>query len=385
MIKQLFIKDYKNTSDNDVRSRYGIAAGIFGIITNLILSIIKIIIGVLTNSVSIVADAVNNMSDMASSVLTIVGFKLVNKKPDKEHPYGHARYEYIYGLLIAIVMIIIGFSFAKESILKIINPENLDITTLTFIVLGISIILKVIQMIVYLDFSKRIKSSTLKTSAIDTRNDIISTSVILLSMIIMKIYNINIDGILGLMVSLFIIYTSIKISIEVMQPLVGILPDKKQINQIKKLVLSYDEVLGIHDLVIHNYGVNNDFLTLHVELNSKLSLLEAHDLVDSIENELREKYNIDASIHVDPIIVGNKEIDKLKNRILVFLQELDKKIEIHDFRVIEGKKKTKVLFDCVLPFDKDYTYDDLILYLKEKMEDEKHHYSFYIEIDRPFC
>ena len=385
MIKQLFIKDYKNTSDNDVRSRYGIAAGIFGIITNLILSIIKIIIGVLTNSVSIVADAVNNMSDMASSVLTIVGFKLVNKKPDKEHPYGHARYEYIYGLLIAIVMIIIGFSFAKESILKIINPENLDITTLTFIVLSISIILKVIQMIVYLDFSKRIKSSTLKTSAIDTRNDIISTSVILLSMIIMKIYNINIDGILGLMVSLFIIYTSIKISIEVMQPLVGILPDKKQINQIKKLVLSYDEVLGIHDLVIHNYGVNNDFLTLHVELNSKLSLLEAHDLVDSIENELREKYNIDASIHVDPIIVGNKEIDKLKNRILVLLQELDKKIEIHDFRVIEGKKKTKVLFDCVLPFDKDYTYDDLILYLKEKMEDETHHYSFYIEIDRPFC
>ena len=385
MIKQLFIKDYKNTSDNDVRSRYGIAAGIFGIITNLILSIIKIIIGVLTNSVSIVVDAVNNMSDMASSVLTIVGFKLINKKPDKEHPFGHARYEYIYGLLIAIVMIIIGFSFAKESILKIINPENLDITTLTFIVLGISIILKVIQMIVYLDFSKRIKSSTLKTSAIDTRNDIISTSVILLSMIIMKIYNINIDGILGLMVSLFIIYTSIKISIEVMQPLVGILPDKKQINQIKKLVLSYDEVLGIHDLVIHNYGVNNDFLTLHVELNSKLSLLEAHDLVDSIENELREKYNIDASIHVDPIIVGDKEIDKLKNRILVFLQELDKKIEIHDFRVIEGKKKTKVLFDCVLPFGKDYTYDDLILYLKEKMEDEKHHYSFYIEIDRPFC
>ena len=385
MLKKLFIKNYKNINDSSVRNKYGIVAGTFGIISNLILGIIKIIIGILSNSISIIVDAINNISDMATSVLTIIGFKLSSKKPDKEHPYGHARYEYIFGLLIAIFMFIMGVLFARESIIKIINPVELKISMLTFIILVISIILKVIQMIVYLDFSKAIKSKTLKTNAIDTRNDILTTSIIFISLVIMYIFNINIDGYLGTFVSLFVIISSIKQIIEVIQPLVGIPPSKEQVKQIKNKLLSYDYVIGIHDLAIHNYGVNNDFITVHIELDSRLSLIEAHDLIDVIENDIKEKYGTEITIHIDPVIVGDKKIDKLKSQILTELKKLDKKIEIHDFRVIEGKKKDKILFDCVIPYEKDYTYNYLKKYLSEKITNDNKTYVFFIEIDRPYC
>ena len=198
MLKRIFIKNYKDVNDQKVRSSYGTLAGIFGIITNFILGVLKIIIGVISHSISIIVDAINNLLDMSSSILTIIGFKLSSKKPDKEHPYGHARYEYIFGLIISFLMFAIGVMFIRESIDKIINPQELVINTFVYIILIIAIILKVLQMLVYYDFSKSINSSTLKTSAVDTRNDIISTGSILISMIIMQIFNINIDGILGL-------------------------------------------------------------------------------------------------------------------------------------------------------------------------------------------
>ena len=234
MIKKLFIKNYQNTNDKEVRIKYGKVAGIFGIVTNSILGIIKLVIGYLTHSVSIMADAINNISDMLSSILTIIGFKLSSKKADKEHPYGHARYEYLFTFIISILMINMGIIFLKESIVKIIKPVNLNISYITFVILIVSILLKLSQMFVYLDFSKSIKSNTLKTNAIDTRNDIITTTVILISMIIMKLFNINIDGILGVMVSIFVIYSSIMLLIEAVQPLIGIKPSKEQVNSMLK-------------------------------------------------------------------------------------------------------------------------------------------------------
>jgi len=384
MLKRLFIKNYKNVQDTSVRNKYGSVAGIFGIITNLILGIIKVIIGILSNSVSIIADAVNNISDMASSILTIIGFKLSNKKPDKEHPYGHARYEYIFGLLIALFMLIMGLYFAKESFIKILKPEKLNISIITYIILTISVLLKILQMIVYLDFSKSINSKTLMTSAIDTRNDIISTSIILISMIIMQIFKINIDGYLGFIVSLFVIYSSIKLIIEVIQPLIGIVPTKEQVDEISKKILSYDYVIGFHDLVIHNYGVNNDFITVHIEIDSRLSLLEAHDLVDVIENDLKEKYASDVTIHIDPVIVGNKRIDSFKKEVIKYLKEFDKELSIHDFRVVESKKRIKIIFDCVIPYERNYTRVKISNYLKQNIKDDKE-IIFIINIDRPYC
>lgn len=384
MIKKLFIKDYKNVSNKTIRNKYGKVSGIFGIITNAILGIIKLIIGLLSNSISIIVDAINSISDMATSILTIIGFRLSSKKPDQKHPYGYARYEYVFGLFIAIFMLAIGIIFIKESITKIIKPESLQINTLTFVILIISIILKTIQMLVYSDFATSINSTTLKATSVDTRNDILTTTSILISMIIMKIYNINIDGYIGLIVSIFVVYSSYKMIREVLEPIIGIIPSKEQVNKIRKKLLSYDCVLGIHDLIIHNYGVGNDFVIVHIEVDSNLSMIKAHDLLDEIENDFKDE-GIDLTIHVDPIIVGNKTIDKTKDSIEKALKKLDRNISIHDFRIIEGKYQTKILFDCLIPYEKEYTKKQLIRHLRNCIPDEENKYLYVIEINRPFC
>lgn len=385
MLKHLFIKNYKETENPEVRNKYGKVAGIFGIISNLILGIIKLIIGFISNSVSIMADAVNNLSDMASSLLTIIGFKLANRKPNHDHPYGYARYEYVSGFAIAILMLIMGIVFAKESIMKIIHPEELIINNATFIVLFIAILGKTCQMLVYLDFSKAIESNTLKTSAIDTRNDIISTTAILISMLIMKKLGINIDGYLGLAVSLFVIYSSSQMIKEVLEPIIGIIPTKERVEEITKKILSYDYVQGIHDLVIHNYGVHNDFVTVHVEIDSNMNMLEAHDLMDNIENDFKENLGISLTIHMDPVVIGNEKVDKLKKLIITTIHNLDNELEIHDFRIVEGTTHTNILFDCVVPYEKDYTADYIKEYLNKNIKPEQEKYYYVVEIDRPYC
>ena len=383
MLKQIFIKNYKETENPDVRNKYGKVAGTFGI--NLILGIIKLVIGFISNSVSIMADAVNNLSDMLSSLLTIIGFKLSSKKPTHEHPYGYARYEYVSGFAIAILMFIMGLVFAKESIAKIISPEELIINNITFIILFIAIIGKACQMFVYLDFSKAINSNTLKTTAIDTRNDIISTTAILISMLFMKIYNINIDGYLGLIVSLFVVYSSSKMIKEVLEPIIGIIPTKEYVDEITKRILSYDYVQGIHDLVIHNYGVHNDFITVHVEIDANMDMIKAHDLIDNIENDFRENLGISLTIHMDPVVLGNEKVDKLKQLIISEIHKLDDDLEIHDFRIVEGNTHTNILFDCVVPHEKDYTANYIKEYLSNNINSENEKYYYVIEIDRPYC
>lgn len=385
MLKKLFIKDYKNTTDPKVRNQYGKVAGIFGIATNLILGIIKLIIGIMSNSVSIMADAINNIADMASATLTIIGFKLSNKKPDKDHPYGYARYEYVAGLVIGILMLMMGLTFAKESISKIFNPEELVISTITYIILGTAILGKIAQMLVYLDFSKSIDSNTLKANAIDARNDIISSTAIFISMIIMKIFNINIDGVLGLCVSSFVIFSSINTIKEVLEPIIGIIPTEERTKQISDKLLSYDYVLGIHDLVLHNYGVNNDFVTVHVEIDSNMEILKAHDLMDNIEKDFKEQLGIDLTIHMDPIEVNNEYVNKLYKLVIQSLSTFDSSLKIHDFRIVEGITHTNILFDCVVPYEKNYTLDEIKTYLTNTIIPEKEIYYYVIEIDRPYC
>lgn len=384
MLKRLFIKNYKNTDDPEVRNQYGKVAGVFGIFTNLILGIIKLIIGLISNSVSIMADAANNIADTASSVLTIIGFKLSSKKPDKEHPYGYARYEYVAGFVIAIMMLIMGLTFAKESIVKIFNPEELVINWITYLILVIAIIGKGIQMIVYLDFSKAINSNTLKANSVDTRNDIISTTAILISMIVMEIFKINLDGLLGLAVSGFVIFSSIGMIKEVLEPIIGIIPTEEQVKEITEKLLKYDYVEGIHDLVIHNYGVHNDFVTVHVEIDSKMDIMKAHDMMDNIEKDFRDELGIALTIHMDPIVIGDPKIDILQTKVVQAIHKLDQELKIHDFRVVEGITHTNILFDCIVPFEKDYTEESLKDYLMKEIVPEKEIYYYVIEIDRPF-
>ena len=384
MLKRLFIKNYQNTNDPEVRNNYGKVAGIFGIFTNLILGIIKFIIGIISNSVSIMADAVNNIADTASSVLTIVGFKLSNKKPDKEHPYGYARYEYISGFVIALLMFIMGLTFAKESIIKIINPEELIINNITYIILVIAIIGKLIQMFVYLDFSKAINSNTLKTNAVDTRNDIISTTAILISMIIMGIFKINIDGILGLAVSGLIVFSSIQMIKEVLEPIIGIVPTEEKVNEMTKKILSYKNVKGIHDLVINNYGVHNDFATVHVEIDSNIDILIAHDLMDNIERDFKRDLGIDLTIHMDPIVLDDPEINNLYKQVTESISKLNENLNIHDFRVVKGVTHTNILFDCIVPYEENYTIEDITNHLNQTIKPKNHTYFYVIKIDRPY-
>ena len=367
-----------------VRERYANVAGAFGIVSNLAIGVAKLVVGMASHSVSIIADATNSLSDCATSVLTIVGFKMASKKPDHEHPYGHARYEYVAGFVIALFMLAMGVVFAKESVCKIIWPEELAINSVTYGILGVAVGVKVLQMVLYSNFARAIDSKTLQANAQDTRNDIISSSAVLLAMVVMGIFKLNVDGYLGLAVSIFVIVSSLQTLKEELEPIIGIKPTPQRVKEITDALNSYDVVIGIHDLAIHNYGVHNDFVTVHVEVDASMSMLEAHDKIDNIERDFRDKKGIALTIHMDPVIIGDPKLDALKAQIEVVLQKLDPTLHFHDIRMVNGPSHTNVVLDCEVPQEKDYTSEFIADYLKKNIKWESPLY-FIVEIDRPLC
>lgn len=383
MIKKLFIKDYQNVEDTVVRNKYGIVAGAFGILTNIFLFIIKLIIGLLANSITIMADAFNNLSDSLSSIITIVGFKLSSKPADKEHPYGHARYEYITGTIVALSVFAVGVLFVKSSIQKIIHPEEINLGIATYITLIAAIIIKLWQMMVYLDFAKSIKSKTIKANADDSRNDVITTFGVLIAMVFMHIFGINMDGYFGLAISIFIVYSAIKMIKETIDPLLGIVPSEDQINKIKTEILKYDGVEGIHDLMIHNYGAGKDFVTVHVEVSSDMNIVVAHDLADKIERNFITELNTNLTVHIDPIDVKDEKTMNLCNQIKQILNKFDEELSIHDFRVVNTSNCKNVFFDVVVPFGKDYSEEELIDKLQDSLKGQEEKYSFSLNVERP--
>ena len=385
MLKKLFIKCYENVEDPTVRNKYGVVAGYFGIITNLLLFLIKLIIGLLTNSITILADAFNNLSDFGSCIVTILGYKLANKPADKEHPYGHARYEYITGIIVSLLMLVMGLIFLKTSIGKIISPEEIKISFATYLVLIIAVLGKVLQMVVYSDFARSINSSTIKASAIDARNDIISTLAVLAATIIMGIFKINIDAYTGIIVSIFIIISSIKSLKDTINPLLGIIPSEEKVNKIKEKILSHKEIIGIHDLRIHSYGEKNDFVTVHAEVPDTMGIIEAHEIADAVEREFKEELNIDLTVHIDPLNINDEETRNIKNKVEEILKRFNKDINIHDFRVVTAQKHTNAIFDIVVPYGKNYNRYELLGVLEEGFKDEEKKYYFIFNVDRPFC
>ena len=385
MLKKLFIKCYENVEDPTVRNKYGVVAGYFGIITNLLLFLIKLIIGLLTNSITILADAFNNLSDFGSCIVTILGFKLANKPADKEHPYGHARYEYITGIIVSLLMLVMGVIFLKTSIGKIISSEEIKISFATYLVLIIAVLGKVLQMVVYSDFARSINSSTIKASAIDARNDIISTLAVLAATIIMGIFKINIDAYTGIIVSIFIIISSIKSLKDTINPLLGIIPSEEKVNKIKEKILSHKEIIGIHDLRIHSYGEKNDFVTVHAEVPDTMGIIEAHEIADTVEREFKEELNIDLTVHIDPLNINDEETRNTKNKVEEILKRFNKDINIHDFRVVTAQKHTNAIFDIVVPYGKNYNRYELLGVLEEGFKDEDKKYYFIFNVDRPFC
>ncbi len=381
----MFIKDYANTSSKEVRYRYGLTAGVIGLVSNLLLFAAKLIVGVISCSITIIAEAINNLSDMGSCIIVLFGFKLSNKPADSEHPYGHARYEQIMALIVAVIVMAIGVLLAKSSIEKLITNEAIYINVATYIILILAIVVKIFQMLVYRDFAKSINSEILKASCIDSRNDCISTTAVLVGMIIIDVVGktpFSVDGLFGILVSLFIIISSVKLIKETISPLLGQMPDKHFVEKLKNKILSYDGVLGIHDFMIHSYGADSYFATAHIEVPANANFVEAHDMIDNIERDFAKEYNISLSIHLDPIENENKEVVRHRERVVKILQSYNPNFSIHDFRMVVGKTHTNILFDVVMPFDCKTTLDELQNLLNNEYCAEDQKYFFIINIDR---
>ena len=385
LIKKLFIKNYKNTTDEKVRFKYGFVAGIFGLLSNLLLFAGKLLIGIIGGSITIIADAINNLSDMGSSAIVIFGFKLSSKPADSEHPFGHQRYEQIMALIVAVIVMAIGILLSKSSIEKLIAPEPTSVSVITYVILGLAILVKLFQMWLYSDFSKSINSDILKASSIDSRNDVISTSAVLVAMILINIFGdigFSIDGLFGLIVSVFIMISAIKLIKETIGPLLGEMPDKEFVQSLKDKILSYDGVLGIHDFLIHSYGANNYFVNVHVEVSSKVDVMISHDVIDNIERDFREQLGITLSIHLDPIETDNEQVNFNKKKVDVILKNIDESLSFHDFRMVFGETHINILFDVVIPFGSKITLDIVKKELEEKYKDEKIKHFFVLGLDR---
>ena len=348
---KLTIKDYNNTSNPEVRSRYGIFCGAFGIITNLFISLIKIIAGLISGSIAIIADGINSLMDGASSVITLIAFKLSSAPADKEHPFGHERLEYISGLIVSIVILLVGAFLAESSIKKIINPEEINKSNLYLIIgiLVISILIKVWQAMVYKKAGKAIESKALLASSFDSLSDILSTFAVLVSLLISQFISYNLDGIFGLGVSIFIIVSGIKLIKETISPLLGEAPNEEIIKKITNKLTSYDGVLGYHDLVIHSYGASKVFVTVHLEVDAAVDVRKSHDLIDKIEQDFRITDNINLLIHLDPVDLQDEPMMILKEEVKLIIQNIDNELSFHDFRVVKTKNSKKIMFDLVVP------------------------------------
>lgn len=387
-IRKLFIKDYQDTQNPKVRFRYGLVAGIFGIISNALLCVFKLIVGVVGNSITIIADAINNLSDAGSSVVTLVGFKLSATPPDNDHPFGHARYEYITSLLVSVTVLFIGILLLKSSIEKCITPEEVSVSVYTYIVLGVAIAMKLVQMLIYLDFSKAINSGALKASAADSRNDVLATVAVLISTIVIDVAGdkispkVSVDGIMGIAVSAFIIVSSILLIKEAMSPILGEKPPKELVDKITAKILSYDGVIGVHDLVVHSYGENHCFVVAHVEVPADVDITKSHDVIDNIEHDFWNEMHVRITIHMDPVDTKNKQLAVLKLRAQNAIANLDENLSLHDFRLVSGQTHTNMLFDVVIPYGSKITLDDVKDALKKEFSNDPVKYFFVIDMDR---
>lgn len=382
LLSNIFIKDKDQYQNPNTRSAYGKLCGGFGIFLNICLFVGKLIAGLLSNSIAIIADAVNNLSDAASSAITLIGFKISEQKPDKDHPYGHGRVEYIAGLLISIAIVFMGFELIKSSIEKIIHPQEMACDMITVAILVASILVKIYMFSYNRSIGKKIESVVMSATATDSLSDTIATFVVLLSTLIYQFTGLNIDAYCGVLVGLFILYSGCNAAKETISPLLGQPPKPEFVDQIKDLVMSHEEILGIHDMIVHDYGPGRIMASLHAEVDSKGNIMEIHDLIDRIENEIQEQCNCQAVIHMDPILVNDPYTDELKEIVRKIIDELDPNIHFHDFRVVKGPTHTNIIFDIVLPFDYQYKDEYVVDFIRNKLSALEGNFNGVINIDK---
>ncbi|MBO4667064.1 MAG: cation transporter [Bacilli bacterium] len=391
LLRKLFIKDFNNVTNPDVRQKHGLLASFVGAISNLLLFAFKVIIGILVASMSIITDAINNLTDMSSCIVNIFGFKISNKPADKDHPFGHERSEYIAGLIICFIMIGLALVLGYTSIIRLINNEYTSYSLETFIVavviLSVAILVKLWQGLFYRKIAKLINSVSLKASAQDSINDVISTGFVLVATILEFVfakYDVHLDAYFSLAVAAFIIYSGIKLAIETANPLIGITPDNELVKNAVADILSYPGVFGVHDIVCHSYGPTKVFMTLHVEVDQDVNVLVSHDMIDIIENQVGIKYNMVVTIHMDPIDTKSPEVAALREKTSQILANLSDRLTFHDFRITKGETHTNIMFDVVVPFDVKLKEQEVIDYLNTEFKKINQYYFLVVKIDRDY-
>ena len=378
------ISDYADVKNPAVRDQYGKVAGVVGILSNTLLCVMKILVGLLSGSIAIVADAVNNLADASSSLITLIGFKLAAMPEDKEHPYGHARIEYLAGLLVSVIIIVVGLELGKSSIEKILAPTPTEFSLTVVIVLLLAIGIKIWQACFNVQAGKKINSMTLIATGADSRNDVIATSAVLLSLLIGHFFDLQIDGYMGVLVALFIVWSGIGLVRETVSPLLGEAPDPALVREIEETAMRHDGVLGIHDLVVHNYGPGKIFASMHVEVDAAVDIMTSHDMVDNIEHEISKKLHISCTVHMDPINLSDPNREPLKQILGKAIAGLDGVINFHDLRLVSGPTHTNVVFDVAVSPDCKLSGEEITKTLSAAVSAYNPSFRTVIEFDRAY-
>ena len=384
LLSHLFIKDYQEYHNPVVRRAYGVLMGAIGIALNIVLFIGKYLAGFLSGSVSIMADAFNNLSDAGSSFITMLGFQLAGKKPDPQHPFGHGRIEYVSGLAVSVLIIVMGVEVFKTSIQKILYPEQMEISVLTMLILFASIAVKVYMSFYNQKYGKKLDSSAMKATATDSLSDCISTSVVLLSMLVYQFLNVNLDGWSGLIVAIFILIAGINSAKDTLSPLLGEAPDEEFVNEIEKLVMEHPDVVGVHDMVVHNYGPGRLMISLHAEVPGNVDIYQLHDSIDIIELQIKEKFNCEAVIHMDPIATDNELVMSLRQEVVELVRQYDKELSIHDFRMVAGPTHTNLIFDVVVPQGYKKSDHEIAAEIESRIHQKWNNYFAVIKMEKRY-
>jgi cation diffusion facilitator family transporter len=385
LLIKLFIKNSEDLNAPGVRSKHITLGSSVGIFVNIVLFLIKFTIGLISGAVSITADAFNNLSDIGSSAVTAIGLKLSEKPADREHPFGHGRIEYMSGLVIAALILLVGVALFKSSVQKAFNPSPLKIDALTIILLSLSVLGKLWLYFFNKFIGKKVNSAPLMATAQDSINDCFATSAVLVSIIICLVFRINIDPYIGMAVALFIVYSAINTFKETLDPLLGMPPEKETIDDIEKTVLSYPDFLGIHDLIVHNYGPGRSFASLHVEVPAEIDIIDCHEKIDACEKRLFEELKMEVVIHMDPIVTSDGTTSKMRQTVSDAICEIYPNLSIHDFRMVDGNKRVNLIFDVVVPFSFKLNDKALKLSVNQICKKLDPRFETVITIDRDFC
>jgi len=384
LLARIFIKSSWEHPDSKTRKAYGLLCGIVGVFLNLCLFCGKLLAGTISGSIAVTADAFNNLSDAGSSIVTLFGFKLAAKKPDPDHPYGHGRLEYVSGLLVALFIIMMGVELLKEAVGKIITPEAAEFSWLTVGILICSILVKFYMFAYNRSIGKKLDSTAMIATAKDSLSDCIATGAVLFSVFIGYFFQKNVDGYCGLLVSILVLIGGVGAVKDTITPLLGQPPEPEVVAHIQEIVLSHPEIVGIHDLIVHDYGPGRMMVTLHAEVPANGNILELHDVIDNAEMELKEELHCVATIHLDPIETSDEFTKDLKARIEKEVRKLDERLSIHDFRIVHGTTHTNILFDVLIPFESALNVTEALEKIKKIVSDQGDHYFPIINIDRPY-